>query len=122
MSKKIPLTSTGGLSSKDFKCKNHLEENQIEKLKSSFSRKYSKINVNIIFSNILANIGSKCIRRLAVNWHRFKVFLRTWTILPFLQSSGKAPSFKATSNIIFKDNANYSPHIFIIFIEILSHS
>ena len=43
------------------KCKNHLEENQTDKLESSFSIKYSNIDVNIIFSIILANIGSKFI-------------------------------------------------------------
>ena len=48
-------------------------------------------------------------------------FLWTGPLLPYFQSYGKAPSFKAASNIIFKANANDSPHICIIFIKVLSH-
>ena len=41
--------------------------------------------------------------------------------ITFLSIIWKAPSFKAASKIIFKGNENDSPHIFIVFIEILSH-
>ena len=122
MSKKTPLTYIGELSSNDFwisciilkSCevqKSPGRKSDYQTVKNSFSIKYSNIDVNIIFSNILASIVSRPISS----------FLRTGTIFSFLHSPGKTPSFKAASNIIFKVNTNHSPHIFVIFIEILSN-
>ena len=72
MSKKRPLTCIGGLTSNDFcisciilkSCQ--VQESPGRKpdwqtIKSSFSIKDSNIDVNMNFSNILVNIGSRLI-------------------------------------------------------------
>ena len=74
MSKKIHLTSIGGLSSNEFhiSCiilktwevqESSERKSDWQTVKSLFSIKYSNIDANIIFSNILANIGRRLIGR-----------------------------------------------------------
>ena len=111
MSGNIPLISIRGLSSNDF-CISFiiLKSSQVQEslgkmpdwqtMKSSFSIKYSNVDVNIIFSIILANIESKLIGRYLISTV-LRSFLWVRTILTFLQSSGKTPSFKAVSNMIW---------------------